>query len=179
MRLLCVASLVPRKGHDVLLEALAALADLDWTLDLVGPARDAAWARHVERLAAGHPCSGRIRLHCEVSDPAGFYRRSDLFVLASRHEGFGMALAEAMAAGLPVVSCRAGAIPGTVPEAAGILVPPDDAPALAAALRRLLADPELRSRMAVAARRAGRGFADWETTARRFADAVDALADGR
>ncbi|MCY4592638.1 MAG: glycosyltransferase family 4 protein [Alphaproteobacteria bacterium] len=178
LRLLCVATLVPRKGHDVLLAALAELSDLDWTLDLVGPARDRDWARHVERLVADHSCSGRIRLNHEVPDPAGFYRRADLFVLASRHEGFGMALAEALAAGLPVVSCRTGAIPGTVPEDAGILVPPDDPPALAGALRRVIADPALRSGMAAAAHRAGERFADWETTARRFAAAVDALAGG-
>ncbi len=178
LRLLCVATLVPRKGHDVLLAALADVADLDWTLDLVGPARDHDWARHVERLVADHPCCGRIRFHGEVTDPACFYRHADLFVLASRHEGFGMALAEALAAGLPVVSCRIGAIPGTVPDDAGILVPPGDPPALAGALRRVVADPALRSEMAVAAHRAAKRFADWETTVRRFAAAVDALVDG-
>ncbi len=178
LRLLCVATLVPRKGHDVLLAAVAALADLDWTLDLVGPPRDRDWARHVERLVADHPCCGRIRFHGEVTDPACFYRQADLFVLASLHEGFGMAMAEAMAAGLPVVSCRTGAIPGTVPDDAGILVPPGDPPALAGALRRVMADPALRSEMAAAARCAAERFADWETTARRFAAAVDALVDG-
>ena len=175
VRLLCVANLIPRKGHDVLLEALAGLAHLDWRLDLVGPAPDRAWAARIAGTAARHPAAARIRIHREVDDPSGFYRRSDVFVLASRHEGFGMALAEAMAFGLPVLSCRAGAISDTVPADAGILVHPDDPAAFAAALSRLITDARLRSRLGTAGRAASRQFADWDATARSFSAAVDAL----
>src|SRR5204862_4445279 len=80
------------------------------------------------------------------------YLASDVFVLASRFEGYGMALAEAMAHGLPVVSTRAGAIPDTVPADAGLLVAPDDTIALAQALRRLIGDPLERRRLATNAR---------------------------
>ena len=82
------------------------------------------------------------------------YLASDVFVLPSRFEGYGMALAEAIAHGLPVVSTLAGAIPDTVPPGAGILVPRDDAAALARGFRRLIGDPAERHRLATNARAA-------------------------
>ena len=97
-----------------------------------------------------------MRLFGEQSEEGlqPFYDAADLFVLASHHEGYGMALAEALAAGLPVVATTAGAIPDTVPGTAGILVPPGDPPALAGALRRVLSEPGLRQRLAAGARAA-------------------------
>ena len=64
------------------------------------------------------------------ADVAPFYDRADVFVLASYHEGYGMVLTEALARGLPVIATRAGATPDTVPDDAGLLVPPGDPAAL-------------------------------------------------
>jgi glycosyltransferase involved in cell wall biosynthesis len=100
---------------------------------------------------------------------------SDVFVLASRFEGYGMALAEAISHGLPVVSTRAGAIPDTVPVGTGLLVAPDDAPALARALRRLISDHAERWRLAMNARAAAVQLPTWQDSARLFAGAVQTV----
>src|SRR4029077_14272838 len=76
------------------------------------------------------------------------YREADAFVLPSFHEGYGMVFAEAMAHGLPVIGTTAGAIPATVPQQAGLLVPPGNAPALALAVRRVIAQPAFAARLA-------------------------------
>ena len=101
------------------------------------------------------------------------YLASDVFVLASRFEGYGMALAEAIAHGLPVVSTMTGAIPDTVPAGTGLLVPPDDAAALAQALRRLISDRAERQRLAMKARAAAAHT--WQDSARLFAGAIETV----
>ena len=148
MALLCVASLMPRKGHVVLLEALRELLDLHWHLTCVGSAeRDPACAHSIAAAIDRLGLRQRVTLVGEQaeSDLGPFYDRADLFVLASYHEGYGMVLAEALARGLPVISTTAGAIPDTVPDDAGLLVPPGDPQALAAALRQVMTAPELRA----------------------------------
>ncbi|MGH6899522.1 MAG: glycosyltransferase family 4 protein, partial [Geminicoccaceae bacterium] len=145
LELLCVASLTPRKGHLILLEALAELSALDWHLVCVGSAeRDPACALEIARALDRFGLRERIELVGERGEAelGPYYDRADLFVLASYHEGYGMALAEALARGLPVVSTTAGAIPETVPDGAGLLVAPGNPPALAAALRRVMIEPE-------------------------------------
>ena len=170
--LLCIASLTPRKGHLVLLEALAALRNLRWQLTCIGsPERDPACARAIVRAMERLEIGDRVQMIGEQPE-AGlqpYYDAADLFVLASHHEGYGMVLAEALAHGLPVVATRAGAIPDTVPAAAGILVPPGDPPALAAALRRVLLEPELRRDLAAGARAARARLPGWVEAARAFA----------
>jgi glycosyltransferase involved in cell wall biosynthesis len=104
------------------------------------------------------------------------YLASDVFVLASRFEGYGMALAEAIAHGLPVVSTKAGAIPDTVPRGTGLLVPPQDATALAQALRRLIGDPAERQRLSANARAAAAQLPSWQDSARLFAGAIETVA---
>jgi glycosyltransferase involved in cell wall biosynthesis len=100
------------------------------------------------------------------------YLASDVFVLASRFEGYGMALAEAIAHGLPVVSTMAGAIPDTVPTGAGLLVPPDDVPA---ALRRLISNRAERQRLAMNARTAAAQLPTWQDSGRLFAGAIETV----
>ena len=87
-----------------------------------------------------------------------------------------MAYADAIAHGLPVIGTDAGAIPDTVPAGAGVLVPPDDVAALAAALRRLIADGDERARVAAGARAAAARLPTWADTARLVAQAIEAAA---
>jgi glycosyltransferase involved in cell wall biosynthesis len=98
-----------------------------------------------------------------------------MFVLASRFEGYGMALAEAIAHGLPVVSTRAGAIPDTIPADTGLLVPPNDVAALAQALRRLICDRAERRRLAMNASAAAAHLPTWQDSARLFAGAIETV----
>jgi len=177
--LLCVASVTPRKGHGVLVEALAQVRDLEWTCVCVGGLdRDQAHADSVLRAVAEAALEGRIdfvgeRKGSELDD---LYRGASVFVLASYYEGYGMALADALAYGLPVVSTTGGAIPFTVPAEAGLLVEPGDASALAAALRTLL-EPgaTARAELSAAARRYAEGLPTWRDSARAFATAVEEL----
>jgi glycosyltransferase involved in cell wall biosynthesis len=178
LALLCVASLTPRKGHLVLLEALGEVTDLDWHLTCVGSAeRDPACAQSIAATL------DRLDLHERVSlvgeraeaDVAPFYDRADVLVLASYHEGYGMVLTEALARGLPVVSTTAGAIPDTVPEGAGLLVPPGDPTALAAALRRVMTEPGLCAALMAGAHAARRNLPSWTEAARAFAAELSGL----
>jgi glycosyltransferase involved in cell wall biosynthesis len=175
--LLAVGAVVPRKGYDVLVAALARLEDLPWRLVIAGDCgRSPETFRRLEAEIARLGLAERIRLPGAVSTQQleSLYAASDLFVLASRFEGYGMAYAEAIAHGLPVVGTNAGAIPETVPPSAGVLVPPDDVEALAATLRRLIENRDERERLAAGARAVR--FPTWEDQAARFAQVLDGLA---
>ncbi len=134
MRLLSVGAVVPRKGFDVLIAALATLADLPWQLTIVGDrGRDPKTASQLDADIARLNLGNRVAVLGAVSPERleQLYAGADLFALASRFEGYGMAYAEAIAHGLPVIGTTAGAIPDTVPAGAGVLVAPDDTGALA------------------------------------------------
>ena len=128
MHLLCVASLVPRKGHDLLLDALARLRDLPWRLTCVGsldldPADGGGDPRHRPRTRARRP--DHVRRRRAERRARAAYDAADVFVLPTRYEGYGMAVAEAVARGLPVVELATPArIPDLVDERSGVLVPP-------------------------------------------------------
>jgi glycosyltransferase involved in cell wall biosynthesis len=176
VRLLAVGSVVPRKGYDVLVAALSRLADLPWRLTIAGDrTRDPATAAALETAIERHRLGDRITLLGAVDSeqlPA-LYLKADLFALASRFEGYGMALAAAVAHGLPVVATTAGAIPGTVPAAAGLLVAPDDVDAFTDALQRAIADEGIRHRLAIGARDAARHLPRWSESAVLFARAIE------
>jgi glycosyltransferase involved in cell wall biosynthesis len=177
--LLCVANLVPRKGHELLVRALARIRDLDWRLACVGSlVRDPPTARAVRRTIAATGLTDRIALVGERPPRrvASAYRQADAFVLPSFHEGYGMVYAEAMAYGLPVVATTAGAIPETVPAGAGILVPPGDEASLARALRLLIAEPALAATLAKGSRAAGARLHDWRETTEAWEAAFDRLS---
>jgi glycosyltransferase involved in cell wall biosynthesis len=173
INLLAVGAVVPRKGYDVLITALDQLADLDWQLVIAGDCkRDRATAGELARTIARKRLEQRVCLAGAVNEHelAALYRDADVFVLASRFEGYGMAYAEAIAHGLPVIGTQTGAVPDTVPAGAGILVPADDATALAAALRTMIADAGLRERSSAAARAAP--MPTWEAAAQTFLDVL-------
>jgi len=169
--LLCVASVIPRKGHRVLVAALARVRDLDWQMLCIGSLeRDPRTARSIRQMISAARLGRRVTLAGEQPPRMVMraYRAADLFVLPSHHEGYGMAFAEAMAHGLPVIGSSSGAIPETVPREAGLLVPAGDVAALARALRRVIAEPALAVRLAAGSRVAGRRLPDWQRAAERW-----------
>lgn len=182
VRLLTVATLTPRKGHRLLIEALAALGRSDWHLTAIGSLeRDDETVAAVRALVAGHGLENQVELAGEWPPErlSTAYRAADLFVLPSYYEGYGMAYAEAMAHGLPIIGTDAGAIPETVPASAGILVPAGDRAALSSALERMIGDGALRRAYAAGARAAAAGLADWTQTAHAWGRAFDTLAQRR
>ena len=171
--LLSIGALVPRKGHDILIDALATVTDLAWRCLIVGDAaRDPPWATGLSERVQRAGLGDRIAFTGEVADARAEIAAADLFVLASRHEGYGMAYAEAISQGLPVVGCAVGHVPELVPEDAGVLVAPDDALALARALRALLEQPRRRRALAAGARRAARHLPTWSGSARTLQQAL-------
>jgi len=179
VRLLSVGAIVPRKGFDVLIAALATLTELPWRLTIAGDrGRDPNAAAQLDADIARFKLGARIAVLGAVSSDrlAELYAGADVFTLASRFEGYGMAFAEAIAHGLPVIGTTAGAIPETVPAGAGVLVVPDDAAALAVALRGVIENPDERRHMAASARAAAQALPSWQDSAKTFARALEAFA---
>jgi glycosyltransferase involved in cell wall biosynthesis len=176
--LLSVGAVVPRKGFDVLVGALARLTDLEWRLTIAGDlTRDPATAERLQADIARHGLTSRVATPGAVSSQqlAALYDSADLFVLASRFEGYGMAYAEALAHGLPVIGTKAGAIPDTIPHDTGLLVDAGDVAGLADAVRRTIVDRRLRQEMSEAALAAARQLPTWPQSAAIFAAALEAL----
>lgn len=169
----------PRKGHDVLMKALARISDLDWQAAIVGSRYDAGHAAELDHLHAELGLGERVRMAGRVTDEElrRLYSSATVFVLATRYEGYGIVFDEALVHGLPIVSCRTGAVPDTVPPEAGLLVPPDDPEALADALARLLSDGNMRARLTEAARCAGARLPGWPDTARVAGEVLDGLPE--
>jgi len=180
--LLTVANVLPGKGLDVMLDALARLEDLDWRWRLVGgDALDTAYAARFRQALRRAPFRECVTWEGTVDgdDMPGVYDAADVFVLPTRFETCSLATREAMARGLPVVASRVGGLPENVGEAdAGHLVPPDEASALAAALRDLLERPDARRTMGRAAHRQSQAFPTWTAAASRFARIVSGTNDG-
>jgi glycosyltransferase involved in cell wall biosynthesis len=175
VHLLCVAAVVPRKGHGLLLQALETLAGRPWRLTCAGSLeRSPETAQALRRQLGASRIGDRVTLAGAVGEAAldRLYRQAGCVVLASHHEGYGMVLSEALAYGLPVIATRAGAIPEVVPPEAGILVAPGDGAGLAAALARILDDRGLRRALAAGAGRAGRALPSWTEAAARLEHAL-------
>jgi len=171
-----IGTLIPRKGHDVLIAALKRIEHLSWTATIVGSHNlSPRTAREIEEQLGESGLAERVNLAGEVADVRPVLASADIFTLASRFEGYGMVFAEALSHGLPIVACRTGAVPDVVPEEAGILTGIDDIDAFAAALGSLVADMELRQRKAEAARRAGALLPNWDRTVDIIADRLETL----
>lgn len=175
-RLLFVGRVVYQKGLDVLLEALGGLSEHSWTLTVVGDG-----PRRAELLAQATRLGIAERITFagwkSGADLAAAYAEANLFAYASRHEGMPNALLEAMASGLPAVATRIAGNEELVADGeTGLLVPAENVAALRAALATLIADPGLRQRYGVEARKRVQTRYSWRTVASQYAALLDQAA---
>ena len=181
LELLCVATLNPGKGHEILIRALAATTACDWHLTCAGSLkRDPATVARVRAIVRNAGLDDRVSLAGELGAEAleACYDRADVFVLATLQETYGMAVAEALAHGLPVISTRTGAIPDLVTngaDLAGIIVPPRDQQSLVDALSQVLGDAHVRARLAESARRVRDRLPTWEEASGKMAAVLGRL----
>ena len=173
--LLCVAAVIPRKGQDVLLDALAMVDDLPWSCVCVG-----ALDRAPEFAAAQRRRAGRVEFAGPRAGAAldTAYAGADLLVLPSHAETYGMVVTEALGRGIPVLATAVGGVSealGAAPDGTrpGVLVPPADPAALAAELRRWLTDPGWRDRLRASARSRREHLPGWDETVRRVSEVLD------
>lgn len=179
-RLLCVASVTPRKGQDTLIKALSQITELAWSAQLVGDTRlDPVYAARVTSQVDALGLGTRVTLTGALDAAAleRAYQAADLFVLPSHYEGYGMVITEAVARGLPVVTTTGGALATTLPPQCGVAVPPGDADALASALARVLGDPPLYQRLAAGARAVRQHLAGWSPTVEIFARLIEEMTE--
>jgi glycosyltransferase involved in cell wall biosynthesis len=200
LHLLCVAALIPRKGHEVLFRALAMMSNLEWRLTCVGSlTRDPSTAERLRVRLRSDGLEDRVALAGEVDAAmlAALYDGADLFVLPTLHEGYGMAVAEALARGLPVVGTATGAIADLVSgnvggartsprdarlqldSVAGLLVPPGDHEALAEALALAVGDAHVRDQFTHGARRVRDRLPSWEDASVRMSEALEGVGRRR
>jgi glycosyltransferase involved in cell wall biosynthesis len=195
--LLCIAAVIPRKGYDLLVRALALVRERNWRLTCVGSLdRDPVTAGRLRALVLTEGLTDRVVFAGEANRAAvdAHCDRADVFVMPTLHEGYGMAVAEALARGLPVIGTATGAIPellgdgfprgmgyerGPVELSAGLLVPPDDVESLARALAAVLDDVPLRARLAQGAQRVRDRLPSWEEAADKLADVIERVARDR
>jgi glycosyltransferase involved in cell wall biosynthesis len=182
--LLSVAAVIPGKGHDVLLEALASLTGFRWQCQCIGSLeRDPAFVQRLRRRVVDGGMDGRVRFlgPQAEADLAHSYAAADVLVLPSRAETYGMVIAEALARGLPVVATEVGGVPDALGRGAdgtrpGLLVPPGDPASLRDALGSWLEDADLRLRLRAAARERRASLTDWSTTTSAVAEALEEAA---
>lgn len=175
VQMLAVGSVVPRKGYEILIDALLPLGHLDWRLDIVGSLDQSTdTARRVMEAIDAASLESRVTVHGAVAANRlpELYGRADLFVMPSLYEGYGMALAEALARGLAIVCTTGGAAGDTVPDAAALKISPGDARALTRALTRAIDDTRLRQRMSDAAWASAARLPRWCDTAHGIAEVL-------
>jgi glycosyltransferase involved in cell wall biosynthesis len=168
LRLLFVGNVIPRKGLHDLLTALAPLRDRDWHLDVVGSLdSDPGYVEDIRRRARMLDLVERLTLHgtLEGNLLAEKYATSQLLVMPSSYEGFGIVYLEAMSFGLPVIANMAGAVDEIVRhESTGFLVHPGDTWSLGRQIERVMDDRELLARMSLASLEAFRDHPTWRSS---------------
>ncbi len=170
--LLAIASLIPRKGFDTVLKALAPLSDLDWRLTICGDQTiDPDHSALLQAQAEGPGLAGRVTFTGPrtAAELELLWQSADIFVSGSQYEGYGMAVAEAVRRGLPLAVTKGAAAPEVIPAAGSVVVETGDAAQLSKGLRRLIFDPAARRVLANAAWDAGSRLPTWESQAQRFA----------
>lgn len=171
VQLLSVGAVIPRKAFHILVEALQPLKSLSWTLSIAGDVtRDAPAFAHLQEVICRCSLQDRVHVLGSVSDLElqNLYATSDVFVLASLYEGYGMVFAEAMANGLPIVATTGGATADTVPTQAGVLVEPGHVAGLSDAIRSLVENDDYRMVLAQGARSAAQHQPTWEESVQKF-----------
>ena len=172
LHFLTVAALIPGKGHEILVHALANVSVRNWRLTCAGSQnRSPSTADRVRALIVQLGLEDRVSLAGELDAGAlaVCYDSADVFVLPTLGETYGMAVAEALSHGLPVVSTSTGAIPELVGDEAGLVVAPGDGQALAGALSLMLTDRGVRERFAAGARRVRDRLPTWDDAVSRMA----------
>src|SRR5204863_10181630 len=171
VHLLSVGAITAGKGHEILFRALQAIPAQDWRLTCAGSLeREPSTVERLRAWLRASDVQDRISLAGELDRDALelFYDGADVFVLATLHETYCMAVAEALAHGLPVVSTTTGAIPelvgasGNGEPPAGLLVPPGDVNSMTAALSTLVGDARARAQFAEGARRVRDRLPTWD-----------------
>jgi glycosyltransferase involved in cell wall biosynthesis len=182
--LLCVGAVVPAKGQDLLVTALAELSGLAWRCICVGSLdRDPGFVGGLRAAIRAAGLDDRFDLTGPLTGErlAAAYAAADVLVHASRAETYGMVVTEALARGLPVLACEVGGVPealsaGSDGERPGLLTRAGDAPALAGSLRSWLTEDGLRTRLRAAAGHRRPGLAGWDDTGRRVAHVLEGAA---
>ncbi|MET0211700.1 MAG: glycosyltransferase family 4 protein, partial [Vicinamibacterales bacterium] len=183
IELLAVGSLTEGKGYDVLIRALARIPERTWHLTCAGSLdRDPSTVARVRAVVHRENLEERVTFAGEVDATAlaACYEAADVFVLATLRETYCMAVAEALAHGLPIVSTTTGAIPELVGATAsrgpaGLLVPASDVDAMAAAISRVMSDTALRASLADAAWQAGESLPGWDDAVHTMATTLERL----
>ncbi len=181
VKILSVGTLCPRKDQLTLVESCARLEDLSFRLHILGDeSADPGYASRVRELAGSSGISGRVSLHGHLTQEElrGFYSNGHILANMSRWEGYGMAVAEALQSGMPVVAAGAGAVPEIVEDGVeGFLVPPGDAALCALRLRELITGAKLRERMSESCLKRAESLYTWADTAREFTNLAETAAN--
>lgn len=168
VRLVFAGNLIPRKGLDLALQALAKVKDLSWTFDIIGdPNTNVKHANQLRNMVFDLGLAERVFFHGRLEPERLFeqFRKSQVLLSPAQYEGFGITFVEAMGCGLPVIALKTGAAPEVIADGeTGFLVPPGDIDGLALALRQLLNEKEMLEKMSVATRKRFDQFPTWEVS---------------